>query len=76
MRAVLPVDAPLIDQLYVRLVDQGRRLQRAVAALVGEMAAGDDVQLVVDERDELVERRSIAALPLLQKLRDLRLRWF
>ena len=76
VRAILPVDVALIDQLHISLVDQAGRLQRAVAAFVRHVARGDHVELVVDERDQAIERRAVAVLPLAQQHRDLcRRRW-
>ena len=61
VRTVLPIDPALVDQLQVDLVDERGRLRRAVRPLAGEMACGNDVQLVVDERDEPVQ--CLAAAP-------------
>jgi hypothetical protein len=56
MRAILPVDAPLIDQLQIRFVDKRRRLQHPITALTRQATAGNEAQFVVHERHESIER--------------------
>jgi hypothetical protein len=51
----------LIDQADVGFVNQGRGLQRVLAALAAEVGAGQTMQLVIDQRQELVYGVSIAA---------------
>ena len=51
----------LIDQTDVGFVDQGCRLQRVLAALAPEIGAGQAVQLVIDQRQELVDGVFVAA---------------
>ena len=70
MRAVLPVDAALVDELEVGLVDERRGLECAVPALTSPMTGGNDVQFVVHERYETVERLAAAPLPVAQELSD------
>jgi len=74
VRAVAPVDAPLIDELHIRLVDERGGLKHVIAPLAREMPRRDDAQLVVDERHQPVERLAVASLPLLQQLGNLRRR--
>jgi len=49
MRAATPVHSGLIDQLQVRLVNQGGRLQRVSETLAPHVERGPLTQLVVDE---------------------------
>ena len=70
--AVLPVHVALSEQLDVGLADYGCRLQAIVPPFAGKMAGGDGAQLVVDERDQTLERVLAALLPLKQRPRDLR----
>ena len=60
MPAVLPVHRPLGEELEVGLVDDGRRVEPVVAPLAGELARGQDFELVVDDRHEAVERFPVA----------------
>ena len=63
MRPVLPLDALDIEEAHIRLVDERRGLQGMLAAFAAHMTASDSPQLVVDERNELIERGPIAAAP-------------
>jgi hypothetical protein len=74
VRAILPVDLALIDQLQVRHVDEGRCLQRVLAPLAREVARRDDAQLVLDDRDQPVQCLALAVLSLPKQARDLRRR--
>ena len=51
----------LVDQPDVGLVNQGRGLQCVFAALAPEVGAGQTMQLVIDQRQELVDGVLIAA---------------
>jgi len=53
----------LIDQTNVRFVDQRGRLQRVALSFPAHVAAGEPVQLVVDQRIQLVERGLISVAP-------------
>ena len=68
--AVLPGDAVLAGQAHERLVDQRRRLQRVIHALVPQVAGGAVPQLVVDQRHQLVAGAHVTAGPGLQQLAD------
>src|SRR5262249_19016506 len=70
MGAVLPVDAPLIDQLQIGFVDEDGRLNGAVAPLARGAARRDDAQLVVDERNETIEGLTVPALPVAKQTCD------
>jgi hypothetical protein len=71
---VLPVGVALIDQLEVRLVDDGRRLQTIGPPLASEMPRCDRAKLVMHERNQLVEGFLAAVAPLLEESRDFRRR--
>src|SRR4029453_17619735 len=51
---------------------EGRGLERSICRLSSEMCPRDAAQLIVDERDEPLERRSIATPPIEKEARDLR----
>ena len=55
MRLALPVDARLIDELEVGLVDDGSRSERVAVALAPHVARGDGLQLVVHEGKDFVK---------------------
>ena len=61
--AVLPGDARLVDEAEIRLVDDGRRLERVARALSPELALGDLAQLRIDERHEPLDGRRVAFVP-------------
>ena len=56
----------LVDQADVGFVHQGRGLQRVFAALAAEVGAGQTMQLVIDQRQELVDGVFIAAPEIAQ----------
>ena len=63
MRAVLPPDLSLVDQLEIRLVDKGRGGERVVGALAAQVTARQPAQFVVDGVDQTASRRLIARTP-------------
>ena len=52
MCSVLPVALPLVDKPHVRLVNQGRGLQRVVGPLVAKLSRRDTAELRIDERQQ------------------------
>ena len=52
----------LVDQPEVRLVDQGRGLERLAGLLLRQLLGGQLAQLVVDQRQELLGRLRVALL--------------
>jgi hypothetical protein len=64
MRTILPVDAPLIDEPDVHLMNESRWRQRVVGPLVPELARGNPTKLRIDQWQHLIERSSIAATPI------------
>lgn len=60
MPSVLPVDGIVVDELRVCLVDELRRAEGMVLALLPKLLASDVAQLVVDRGEHIVERASIA----------------
>jgi hypothetical protein len=55
MRSVLPVDAALVNQLYIRFVDERGRLQSVIAAFAAQIIARQLFQLGVNQRKNIVE---------------------
>ena len=53
MSAVAPPQRVEARQAHVRLVDEGRRLQRVTGALAAHVVMGEAAQLLVDDRHEL-----------------------
>ena len=51
-----------VHQPEVRLVDQGRGLERLAGLLLGQLLGGQLAQLVVDQRQELLGRLRVALL--------------
>jgi len=69
VRAILPIDVPLIDEPNEHLVYKGGRLQRVVGTLVPKLAQGDAAELLIDDWQQLVERSSVAATPIAEQCR-------
>ena len=65
--AVLPVHVLLPDEPQEGLVHQGGGLERMSAPLAVDVAVGEAMKRVLDQRQELAERRFIAVSPLLQQ---------
>ncbi len=61
--AVLPLDALLVDELEVRLVDQGRGLKGVAGALPPHLRRCSPAKLAVDERHQLFERLRVTLAP-------------
>ena len=68
VRAVLPAHAVQVHQPQVRLVDEGRGLQRVACAFLAHVPLRQAVQLLPHERDQLVEGVLLACPPGLQQL--------
>ena len=68
---VLPFHRPLVDELEEGLVDERRRLQGVVRALLSHVAGRELPQLAMDLRHQPVERLLLAIAPLLQEPGDL-----
>ena len=52
MRPAGPRGITRADELHVRLVDEGRRLERVLGPLGGERSPRDRPELVIDERQQ------------------------
>ena len=65
--AALPVDRALIDQPQEGLVHQVGGLEGVAGALAGEIARGQPAELVVDRRQQPVERLAVAPAPLAEE---------
>src|SRR5882762_4117335 len=74
--SILPMDATLIDQLHVDLVDERGRLKRVIVPFLAKVLPSEMMKLVVDERHELVERGTITSAPAIQEPRNVRSREF
>ena len=59
VRAVLPAARLVLHQAHVRLVDERGRLQRLTGALAAEVARREPTQLLVDDRQQRVDRLPI-----------------
>ena len=70
VRAILPLDAPDINQPEVDLVDERGRLEHVVRTLAGHMPLGNATQLGVDERNQLFDCVAVPASPLDEKGSD------
>ena len=66
--AVLPPWRLLVDQLQICLINQRRRLQRMVPALVPQIVARQPAQLALDQGYQLIESLLIAVAPTGQEL--------
>src|SRR5215218_7019632 len=64
-------ESVLIQQLEVGLVNDLGRAERVIIPLAPELPVGDASQLVVDEREQPVERLAVASLECLEKDCDL-----
>ena len=60
----------LIGKAQVRLVHEGRRLQRVVAALSAQVRRGATPELLIDDRYEAVCRSRLAGSPCTQQRGD------
>src|SRR5258708_24827437 len=74
MRPVLPLHVFPIDQPEVRLIHQRRGLEDVPRPLASHVTGGHPVQLLVDERRQVVHRRLIPVPPGDQQLGDVRRR--
>jgi hypothetical protein len=72
VRAILPLNAPQIDQADERFVDQSRRLESVIAPLASELEPGETAKLLMDDWHQLVERNTIAAAPREQQFSHVR----
>jgi hypothetical protein len=68
VRAALPGHV-LADEAQVGFVNQGGGLQSVAGVLAPHVRAGEAVQLLVDVRDQAVERGLVAAAPVLEQPR-------
>ena len=59
-------------QPHIRLMDEGRRLERLPRLLLGQPGRGQFAQLVVDQRQKLLSGRRIALFDLRENAGDIR----
>ncbi len=71
MGAILPLHPRVVDQPQVGLVDEGRRLQAVAGTLPFHVAAGQPVELVVDNGGQPFERTRVSGAPRAEQLRHL-----
>jgi len=67
--AVLPFDAPDFDQSQVRLVDQRGCLQRVIRPLAPHVTGRKTMELLMNERQELIQGGFVTPAPCLQQSR-------
>ena len=70
VHAISPGDFFHVDQSQIRLVDQGRGLQRMARTLLAHVAVRQASQLDIEERGQLIERGNISPGPRLQETGD------
>ena len=70
LRAVPPIDALLVDEPEVGLVDERGGLERVVRAFAPHVCAGEPAQLGVDEGKELLVGGPVALAPVDEEPRD------
>jgi hypothetical protein len=70
MLAILPVDTLEPQQSKIELVHESRRLKRRIAATVEVEAPGNRTKTRIHERNEFVDCRRIALVPLLKQFAD------
>jgi hypothetical protein len=68
--AVAPVDAALIHEAQIGLVDEGGRLESVARGFPTQAAGRESVQLLVDHGQHLIEGRLVALAPVQQPLGD------
>src|SRR5687767_12631177 len=66
VRAAFSRQTLLIDKLEIRLVNQCRRVERKVAVPCISLVMSENAELLVDEREQLIERAAIAPLNRLE----------
>jgi hypothetical protein len=71
MGAIPPRGDRLVHQLEIRLVHHGRGAEGVVGALGLQPLVRDAPQVVINERNQLLERRSIAGGARREQTRDL-----
>jgi len=71
VRAVLPGQIPLTEQLQKGLVHEGGGLKRVVGPLMAEVPDGESSQLAVDERHEAFAGAGVAFAPCRQQTRHI-----
>ena len=70
MPLVLDAHLPQAGKAQKQLVDERRRLQRVIRPFLPQEAIGHAPQLVVDEHEQFLHRRRIAAVPAIQQAGD------
>lgn len=71
MRAIPEADGFRVDQPQVRFVDESRRLKTVAGPLTSRTPLRDLVELVVDVRNQAVERRRVAMSPCQEQGSDI-----
>lgn len=56
MGAILPLDASLIDELEVRLMDQSRRREGMFSSLPPEIAPSEEAKFTIDGLNQAIPR--------------------
>jgi hypothetical protein len=71
MCAVVPSYVVHVDEVKVRLMHQGGRLQGVIRTLMYHMPPSDAAKFTIDDRRKLLKSSLIAATPRPQQARDI-----
>ena len=69
MSPVLPFDLPDVHQPQIGLMDEGSSLESMSGPFTGHAATCRGMELLIDERHQLLQRFFVASAPSLQKTR-------
>ena len=69
MVAILPIHSVDVNQAEIDFIDQGAWLKAVAGAFAGHAAARNAMELVMHERNELIERRPISTAPREEQFR-------
>jgi len=72
MRAILPVNAALIDQADISFMNECSRLESMIGAFPSQTLSGELPKLSIHHRQQILECLVSTVIPLDQKLRDFR----
>jgi hypothetical protein len=75
VRAILPVAIALFDEAQVRLVHERGGLQSVTIPLTVKLTRSDATQFAVNQRQQAIERISIASAPMVEQCGDVPICW-
>lgn len=67
VRAALPVNAAMVDEPQIGLVNKRRRLERVVAPLPAQIACRARSQISMDQTEGIVARLNVSECPRAQQ---------